>query len=95
METIKVGVREFRADLATYLSAKSPVAVKRHGQTIGYFVPVSNKTAAEVSQLREAGTALEQALKAHQVAEDDLVEEFKVSRRNARGGRGQGEHNPK
>lgn len=39
MEATKVGIREFRADLAGYIAASSPVAVTRHGQTVGYFIP--------------------------------------------------------
>ncbi len=39
MEAIKVGIREFRADLAEYIASSTPVAVTRHGQTVGYFIP--------------------------------------------------------
>ena len=40
MKATKVGIREFRADLAEHIAASSPVAVTRHGQTVGYFIPV-------------------------------------------------------
>ena len=40
MKATKVGIREFRADLAEHIAASSPVAVTRHGQTAGYFIPV-------------------------------------------------------
>jgi len=38
METTKVGIREFRSDLAEYIASSTPVAVTRHGQTVGYFI---------------------------------------------------------
>ncbi len=40
----KIGMREFRNNLAKYLSATDPVAVTRHGQTVGYFLPTHQKT---------------------------------------------------
>ena len=40
MKATKVGIREFRADLAEPIAASSPVAVTRHGQTAGYLIPV-------------------------------------------------------
>lgn len=40
MGTLKVGMREFRDNLATYLlESDSPVAITRHGDTVGYFIP--------------------------------------------------------
>ena len=35
----KIGIREFRNNLAKYISATEPVAVMRYGQTVGYFLP--------------------------------------------------------
>ena len=35
MQTTKVGIREFRENLADYLESKTPVAITRHGATIG------------------------------------------------------------
>ncbi len=37
--TTKVGIREFRENLADYLESKTPVAITRHGATIGIYVP--------------------------------------------------------
>lgn len=34
-----VGVREFRDELATFLDSPAPVAITRHGRTVGYFLP--------------------------------------------------------
>jgi len=43
MGTIKVGVREFRERIATYLESGAPVAVTRHGETLGVYVPTRRK----------------------------------------------------
>ena len=54
MEATKVGIREFRADLAEYIAASSPVAVTRHGQTVGYFIPVHSQAEADLMALKKA-----------------------------------------
>jgi hypothetical protein len=39
METLKVGIREFRDKLASYLlESDVPVAITRHGDTVGVFI---------------------------------------------------------
>ena len=35
-----VGIREFRDHGTSYLSGEEPVAVSKHGQVIGVYVPV-------------------------------------------------------
>lgn len=39
MATQRVGIREFRAGLAEYIDSDAPIAITRHGQTVGYFIP--------------------------------------------------------
>jgi len=44
MEPVKVGIREFREKLAAYLlEGDAPVAITRHGDTVGYFIPARRK----------------------------------------------------
>ena len=38
MQLIRVGVREFREDLAEYLGSPAPVAITRPGRTVGYYI---------------------------------------------------------
>jgi len=52
MTATKVGIREFRAALADYIDADAPVAVTRHGQTVGYFIPIKGDRTAEVATLK-------------------------------------------
>ena len=34
-----VGVREFRERLSEHLMSESPIAVTKHGLTVGYYIP--------------------------------------------------------
>ena len=79
---IKVGVKEFRAKLPSYLESMSPLAITRHGETIGYYIPTKRRgqTEAELDALREAAAALEAMLAAKGVSEEELVTEFKARR---------------
>jgi antitoxin (DNA-binding transcriptional repressor) of toxin-antitoxin stability system len=82
MQAQKVGIREFRERLAALLEAPGPLAITRHGETVGYYIPARrNKDAAELSVLREAAAKLDALLAARGVTEDELVNEFKAARR--------------
>jgi antitoxin (DNA-binding transcriptional repressor) of toxin-antitoxin stability system len=44
MGTLKVGIREFREKLASYLlETDETVAITRHGDTVGYYIPARRK----------------------------------------------------
>ena len=50
----KMGIREFRNNMAMYLDTNEPVAVTRHGHTVGYFLPTQQdkvKIDSEANQL--------------------------------------------
>ena len=81
METIKVGVREFRSDLAEYIASSTPVAVTRHGQTVGYFIPTQGQIEADIASLKKASKALDKLLEAQGVDVESVVAEFKAARR--------------
>ena len=80
MDTLKVGIREFRADLADYIASNTPVAVTRHGQTVGYFIPTQGQTEADTTALKRASNTLDQLLLQHQVDAEQVVAEFKAAR---------------
>lgn len=86
MEATKVGIREFRAGLAEYIAANTPVAVTRHGQTVGYFIPARGQNEAELAALRQASQTLDALLAQHGVAVDDVVAEYKQVRSQGRVG---------
>lgn len=83
MDTIpKVGMREFRANLPQYLMTASPVAITRHGETIGFYIPARNhpdKTELEV--LKQAALKLDELLLSGGVTEDELFQDFHALRK--------------
>ena len=83
METTKVGIREFRADLAEYIASNTPVAVTRHGQTVGYFIPTQGHADADIAALTKASNTLDKLLEAQGVDVDAVVTDFKAARRKA------------
>ena len=85
MSAIKVGVREFRERIATFLESDTPVAVTRRGETLGVYVPTRRKRTktADVSELKAAADRLSSELA--DVDEEELVDEFKKLRRRGKG----------
>lgn len=71
MEIRSVGIREFRSGLAEFIDNKQPVAVTRHGQTVGYFIPTARPSQADLQALRDAASKLEAVMA---LSEDDVEE---------------------
>jgi len=85
MKAVKVGIREFRERLASFLETGAPVAITRHGETVGFYIPTRRKPKNEdLSALRAAAAQLDAMIEAAGVTEDDLVEDFKKARRSSR-----------
>jgi len=86
METMKVGIREFRDNLATYLlESEVPMAITRHGDTVGYYIPARRKrTEAERAALKEAAVKWQEILATHGVSEDEALKDFKRWRKGRR-----------
>lgn len=86
MEPVTVGIREFRENLATYLlESNAPVAITRHGDTIGYFIPARRKRSeTERAALEVAASRLEELLALKGLTEDEVVADFKRWRANKR-----------
>jgi antitoxin (DNA-binding transcriptional repressor) of toxin-antitoxin stability system len=85
MQTTKVGIREFRERLADYLESKTPVAITRHGSTIGIYVPVKPKPSqADLEALRLAGERMQELIAAAGTTESEIVADFKKVRRERR-----------
>lgn len=64
MEPHVVGIREFRERLAEYLlHSDRPVAVTRHGATVGYFIPTRAARAdLDRATLQEAALRMDELL---------------------------------
>lgn len=80
MTATKVGIREFRAALADYIDADAPIAVTRHGQTVGYFIPTKSDRQADVAALKAAASKLDALLDLDEAEVEDAVDEFKKLR---------------
>ena len=82
MGTLKVGIREFREKLASYLlESDTPVAITRHGDTVGYYIPARRKrSVAERTALKEAARRLQEMLRAQGVSEEEILKDFKAWR---------------
>ena len=81
MAVIRVGVRGLRQDLARYLESESPVAITRHGQTVGYYVPTRvPRDEKESDTLPPMVERLEAILNQHGVSAEEIVAEFRARR---------------
>jgi antitoxin (DNA-binding transcriptional repressor) of toxin-antitoxin stability system len=82
METVRVGMREFRSKLAQYLlEADTPIAITRHGDTIGFFIPARPKrTEADKAALKDVAERFDRLLEESGVTEEELVADFKAWR---------------
>ena len=83
METTKVGIREFRAGLAEYIASDKPVAVTRHGQTVGIFIPTPGPSQADLHALRQASAMLKAVMPLGEGELDAMVSEFSAARKVA------------
>lgn len=85
METIKVGMREFRKNLAGYLESGAPLAIMRHGETLGFYIPAQKRSRkAEVEAMRAAEKDLDEVIASWGAGEEELMQEYKEIRRTAR-----------
>ena len=86
METQRVGIREFRDKLATYLlESDRALAITRHGDTIGYYLPTRRKRSeAERDALELSAARLQEVLDAKGITEDEIVEDFQRWRKEGR-----------
>lgn len=79
---LKIGVREFREHLPLYLDASSPVAITRHGETIGVYLPTRHHPQkAQLDALKSAAAQMEKLLASTGTTEDELVAEFRTVRK--------------
>lgn len=77
-----VGVREFKDQATSMMSAGETLVIERHGKPIGFFVPVDaidrRRGRAALGRL---GQAVESALGATGLDEEQLVRELTEKRR--------------
>jgi len=70
-----IGVREFRDKATRYLKLGEPLAIERHGEVIGYYLPVREKDPEEVRRRLESfERALERFLEGAGLTEEEFAE---------------------
>lgn len=76
----KVGIREFREHLPQYLMTETPVAVTRHGETIGFYIPARHHHPGkmQLEALKKAAEKLEKLLSENEVTEEELFAEYRA-----------------
>lgn len=77
-QTSRIGSREFREKLSTILdTADGPVAITRHGDTVGYYIPArSPRSENEKEALTLAVARLHEVLAAKGITAEEIMEEF-------------------
>ena len=82
METEKIGMREFRENLAGHLEGGKTLDITRHGETLGFFIPVQKRShKAELAAMRAAAKQLDTMIESWKTSEDELMQEYKEIRR--------------
>jgi antitoxin (DNA-binding transcriptional repressor) of toxin-antitoxin stability system len=85
MQTVTVGIREFRENLADYLESGKPLAITRYGETLGFYIPAQKRNRkAELQALRAAARELDEMIASWGATEDELMAEYREIRRAAR-----------
>lgn len=80
--SLRIGMRELRAKLAEYLESSAPIEVTRHGQTIGFYIPVPKQpNQSERAALLEAGRRMQEEMARLGITEEELSADFKVWRK--------------
>ena len=79
---VRIGIRELREKLAEYSESSVPIEVTRHGQTVGFYIPVPRRPSqSERDALLEAGRRLQGELAKLGITEDELMADFQAWRR--------------
>ena len=85
MGTVKIGIREFREKLAGYLESDQPLAITRHGETLGFYIPAQKRSrTAELDAMRAAAKDLDEMIASWGTKEEELMDEYRQIRRSAR-----------
>jgi PHD/YefM family antitoxin component YafN of YafNO toxin-antitoxin module len=79
METSQGRHSRVSKKLANYLlQSDKPVAITRHGDTMGYYFPAPRKPSEnESAALKEAAARLQELLAAEGIREDEIIEDFR------------------
>ncbi len=86
-DTERVGIREFRQNIAKYvLESDAPVVLTRHGDEVGYFIPLHKPklTDEELKAWDEHAERVQKMLAEKGLDGDRIVEEYERERKARR-----------
>jgi hypothetical protein len=85
-----IGIREFREHLARHMSGDTPLAITRHGFTIGYYIPVHQSVSeTDLQTLEDATQRLQALLETRGINPEDLSNDYTALRKARRKTRGE------
>lgn len=85
-----IGIREFREHLAKHVREDTPLAITRHGLTIGYYIPAHRPvTETDLQALEDATRRLHALLAARGIDPEDLINDYTMLRKARRKARGE------
>ena len=77
-----IGIREFRDQASSILAGGETLVIERHGEPIGFFVPITAKDRRAGSDaLGRLGGLVDDIIARSGLDEDDLVREISPKRR--------------
>ena len=77
--SMRIGMRELREKLAEYLDSSVPIEVTRHGQTIGFYIPVPKRpNQSERDALLEAGRRMHEELARLGITDEEVAADFRA-----------------
>ena len=77
-----IGIREFRDQATSILAGGETLVIERHGEPIGFFVPITAKDRrAGRKALGRLGRLVDDVVTRSGLDEDDLVQEISPKRR--------------
>lgn len=81
MEAVELSVSELGEKLAGYVESRTPLAIMRMGETVGYYIPAQKRDfVAARKAIREAGEVVDKMIEGLGLTEEQLMAEYKVIR---------------
>lgn len=76
-QILKIGMREFREHMQQYLRSSLPLAITRHGETVGFYIPTHQPDHSDIENLKKAALKLDRLLQSNELTEEELLAEFR------------------